>query len=159
MKTWILSSASYFLSDWYNLVIGGLVVVGVIIFLMGMLKSLLINKVKNSLMRKIILSWGSLILTLPATVLSILCNGFAFEHFWCIYAINCVGVILIYWVYENTALRNSLALIGKKVVTKIFLNLEETKEAVKSANKDVESLLNNSSKSLSKYKDDDLKNL
>lgn len=159
MKAWILSTARYFLSDWFNLVIGGLVVVSVIIFLMGILKSLLINKVKNNLLRKIILSWGSLILTLPATAVSILCNGFSFEHFWGVYVINCVEVILIYWFYENTALRNSLALIGKKVITKIFLNPEEMKEAVKSANRDVESLLNNSSKSLSKYKDDDLKNL
>lgn len=131
-----------------------------VIFLMGLLKFALTRKVKNSLLRKVLLSWGSVIITLPTTALMVFCKNFGWEHFWTIYVLNCIGVIIVYWVYENTAIRNSLALIGKKLVTKVLLtfqNPEELKESVKSVDKDIQALLDRT-KSSSKY-DDDLNNL
>lgn len=163
MEDWIMLTVNYFLSNWWGLLVGGLVVVGVVMFLMGSLKVTLIKKIKNALLRKVILAWSSVILTLPVTAIVTCYNGFNFAHFWSIYVVNCIGVILIYWFYENTAFRDGLTLVGRKVVTKILFgstDIKDLEKTVKAANEDVESLLNNSSSnSKSKYKDDDLKNL
>lgn len=159
MREWIIACARYFLSDWRSLLIGGVVVVGVVIFLMGVLKKTFINKVKNTIARKVILSWASVVMTLPATAVSIFCNGYDFQYFWGIFAVNAVSTILIYWFYENTALRDALALLGKKTIGMIVAvyTKEDAKTVVKDINQEAENLLKSSLKSTSKYKDDDLK--
>lgn len=156
---------AYILSDGHELSLGGVVVVGVVIALMGVIKNLKpIKGIKNSVVRKVILAWSSIVLTVALTVVSVFLNEFKQDHFLAICIFNSVGTIVLYWLYENTALRNFVAWVGKKTILKLLVRkpktIEEAKEFASEVNKDVESLLQSvNSESLSKYKDDDLKNL
>lgn len=163
MKEWIVSAMQYTLSNWQSLLVEGVIAVGVVIFLMGVLKKLFLDKIPNKLVRKIVVSFLSLIIVLPATVIVIIYNRLDMTYFWVFYAINAAATILLYWFYENTGLRNLLSLIGKNTVYKLLGclfnkeknisdDLEKTMEEI---NKDTVSML----KEESKYKEDDLKNL
>ncbi len=152
-------TAKYFLSNWQTLLLGGIVVVSIAIFVMGIIKKFLINKIKNALIRKVVLSFSSLVVVLPITAFTILGNGLDFSHFWSVYGANAVSMILCYWVYENTALRDGLALLGKKILTTVFVQSIVTdnkpNEIVKNINNDIKA----SVQAKAKYKEDDLKNL
>ena len=160
MKAWIVANANYFLSNWEDLLMGGIIVVSVVIFLMGVLKGLLLNKIKNDLARKVLLAWTSLIIVLPVTAIYLVVKGVSMDYFWFVYAVNCVSTILIYWGYENTALRNCLHVVGKKIVL-AFVSGKSTSE------KDAKKLLTEVAKNLAdteessepKYKNDDLDNI
>lgn len=162
MKEWFIHNAEYFLSDWQNLLVGGVVVMSVVIFLMGVLKKIAFNRIKHDLLRKIVLAWSSVLVALPVTAVSVVCNGFSWSYFWAIYILNAVGTILVYWFYENTALRDALALLGKKTVMKFIgagVSNQEFSKINNEVNQDAQSLIAEATKSASKYKDDDLKKL
>lgn len=137
----------------------GVIAVSIVIFLMGVFKKILINKIQNKLFRKVVLAWGSVITALPVTAVLTYLEEFESSHFWSLYVINCVSTIIVYWFYENTALRDSLAFIGKKALSVIACNKhKDCKKIAKDVQDEVESLLETSVKSTS-YKDDDLKKL
>lgn len=164
MREWIVENARYFLSDWENLLVGGVIVVSVVIFLMGILKVLLVNKIKNELLRKVILAWSSLVVVLPVTAIYVVVKGVNMDYFWSVYAVNCIATILIYWLYENTALRTSLHKIGKKVVMAFISNEKKpkinAKEILTEVVKDLSNTAEESTKSETpKYKDNDLDNI
>jgi hypothetical protein len=100
---------------------------------------------------------------MPVTAGSILYNGFSTEHFWSIYIANCILTIAVYWFYENTALRDSLALIGGKILSKVFKSKskEETMEILKAAENEIKTLLTEEKTTTIQhtYKDDDLDNV
>lgn len=137
----------------------GIIAVSIVIFLMGILKQIFFNKIHNKLFRKIILAWGSIVVALPVTAIITYFKEFELSHFWSMYIINCVSTIVMYWFYENTALRDSFSAIGKKALSIFTCGKPECrKETIKDIQKEVESLLETPVKSTS-YKDDDLKNL
>lgn len=161
-----LSFFEYFVENESDLFVGGVIIVGVVIALMGILKKLKpIKNIKNNTARKVILAWMSVFLTVGLTVASMYLNELKQDHFWALCVINSAGTILIYWLYENTALRNLFEKIGKSVINKVLhrkpSTLVEAKELLQEINKDAESLLQsvNSESSVHKYMDDDLKNL
>jgi hypothetical protein len=157
MENWVLS---YVVSDWWNLLVGGVLVVSIVIFLMGVLKGVVVNQIKNHLIRKVILAWGSLLLTVAVTLITSIFQEFAVSVFAIKCVLNCIGTILTYWVYENTALRDSLSIFGKKILTKLVFCAFQSKDAKKTidtVSKDVESWLTDSASS--RYKDDDIKKL
>lgn len=159
MKDWILMAFGYFFSEWWSLLMGGTVVVSVVMFLMGVLKKLLINRIKYPLLRKVILAWLSIVVVLPVTYVSVLYNGFNQEYFWLIYGVNCVATIVIYWFYENTAFRDALALLGKNTLGRIIGKSQskaDIESALKDANAEASKLLKTESK---KYKEDDINNV
>jgi hypothetical protein len=157
----------YVAIDGQKILMGGVTVVGVVIFLMGILKNVgFIKNMKNKTIRKVVLSWASIVLTVGITVLSVWLNELKQEHFVVICIVNSISTILLYWLYENTAVRDLFALIGKHTVSKVFARKpkteKEAKQLASEIRKDVESLLypvNSESSVLHKYKDDDLKNL
>lgn len=162
MKDWILHGAHYFLSNWEDLLAGGVVVMSVVIFLMGCLKKIAINRIKHDLLRKIILAWSSVLLTLPLTAASVVANGFDWNYFWTIYAGNSIQTILVYWLYENTALRDGLAWFGKSTLGRFIGAASGSKDLASvnyEVNQEAKTLVAKATKSTSKYRDDDLKKL
>lgn len=158
----------YVAIDGQKILMGGVTVVGVVIFLMGILKNVgFIKNMKSKTVRKIVLSWLSIILTVGITVLSVWLNELKQDHFVVICIVNSVCTILLYWVYENTALRDLFAFIGKHTIAKVFARKpkteEEAKQLASEVRKDVESLIypvtSKSTAPVSRYRDDDLKNL
>lgn len=157
MRDWIYAVAKYFLSDWQNLMIGGLAVVSMVIFLMGCIKVQLKKWVKNDKIRGIILAWGSIVLTLPITALTIILKGYNLDYFWGIFTVYALETIILYWLYEFTALREFLGWLkgfGKKLVIKLIAaeSKEEAKKHLSNADKEIEQLLTSPTKS--KYNND-----
>lgn len=150
MLNFISRFISYYIGDWKNVFIGALIVMGVVIFLMGILKNALFNRIKNKLLRKVLLSFCSLALVLPATFAYSIYQGLDMQYFWALYALNAIGTIVVYWFYENTGFRNLLSLIGRNTLVRLFQSgdikntIEKSKEELISA---------------SKYNEDDLDNL
>lgn len=160
MKEWLIEAARYALSDWHNLLVGGVIVMSVVIFLIGFFKKIIFDRIKNKLVRKIVLAWTSVIMALPFTAGMCLVKGFNFDYFWLIYACYAAGTILGYWLYENTGLRNGIHWIGQNTVMKLLhvRKKEDIDKVMTTVDQQVESLLYEAQKSTSKY-DDDLKNL
>lgn len=148
MKDWILTTTDYILSNWQTVLIGGVCAVSIVIFILGCIKPLIKRWIPNSTLRKVIFAWTSVLLNVPATALSFWIEGLPSEHFWPLMVINAIGTILVYFVYENTALRNALHWFGRKIVTILFkqyVTPAQTKQEIK---KEVEELLANPSVSI-----------
>ena len=162
MKDWIISTAYYVFTNWWNILVGGAITVGLVIFLMGAFKLLVKKKLsKHPIIYKVIMAWGSLILTLPITAVIVFYREMTMAHFWVTYVINCLGVIVIYWLYENSTVRDQLGKLGKKLFGSLLSSGGDPTSihnAVSTASKEAESLLKNAQSS-SKYKDDDLNDL
>lgn len=156
---WMYQLLELFTSNWNTIVLGGLIVVGVVIFLMGTLKPVLFDKISNKGLRKTLLSLFSIILVFPATVVWMVSKGWEWNWglFWFLYCLNSIQTIVVYWFYEGTHLREALHLLGKKTIVKwisaIFVNKDLTSVSDKVDSYAEETLAQ------SKYKDEDLKNL
>lgn len=143
MKDWILTITDYILSNWQTVLTGGIYAVSIVIFVLGCLKPLIKRWVGNSTLRKVIFAWLSVLLNVPATALSFWVEEFPSEHFWTLMVVNTIGTILVYFVYENTALRNALHWFGKKLLTILFTQFVSPTQTKKELKKEVEELLAN----------------
>lgn len=115
----------------------------IVIFVLGCLKPLIKRWVSNSTLCKVIFAWTSVLLNIPATAMSLWIEGIPGDHFWTLAVINTIGTILVYFVYENTALRNGLHWLGKKIITALFSKCIDTAQAKSELRKEAEMLLSN----------------
>ena len=99
---------------------GYLIVVSAIIVLMGLLKKAAFNKIGNKTLRKVLLAFTSLALVLPFTALYFLGDDINFKYYWVGCAMNGLALIVTYWFYENTALRNLINQIGSLTLGRFF---------------------------------------
>lgn len=136
MKDWIIMTMNYILSDWQTLLIGGACAVSMVVFILGCFKPFIKRWVSNSTLRKVLFAWLSIALNIPATAVSIWIEDLPTEHFWTLAVINAVGTILVYFVYENTALRNALHWLGKKIITMLFSQVVSPEQAKQSIHKE-----------------------
>lgn len=121
----------FIVANWQNLLLGCIIVFSAVIVVMGILKKAVFNKIANKLVRKILLAFGSVILSLPFTALYDVADGIPFDYYWVDAIVNAVATVLAYWLYENTGLRNFIGYIGKKalcVFVKIFANTIDTEK-------------------------------
>lgn len=165
---WFLSSIYQI---WLNrgiwLYYGGMISVGVTIFLVGCLKKALLGRVHNELVRKVVVFSLSIVMVAPVTAIYLCFNApNAFAYFWWLYGFNVAAMLIIYAFYENFLIRNLLELIGKNTVWRIFTALfckgkkPTVEETVKSIREDTKKIVQKyENKIVKKYDDDDLKNL
>lgn len=106
------------MANWQRAITGGIIVACAVIFIMGILKKAVLGKIKNKLLRKVVLAFSSLVLTFPATALYFIGDNISFRWYWYACALTCVLTVIVYWLYENTGLRDLIALIGQKTVGK-----------------------------------------
>lgn len=145
MRDWIIATANYILSNWQTVLIGGACAVSIVVFILGCIKPLIKRWIPNTTVCKVIFAWLSVILNIPATAVSVWIEGLPDEHFWTLAVINAVGTILVYFVYENTALRNGMHWLGKKIITLLFNQCVSPTQTKKEIRKEVENLLANPS--------------
>lgn len=110
---------------------GGIIVACAIIFIMGILKKAWLGKIKNKLLRKVVLSFASLVLTLPTTAILFIGDNISFRWYWYACALMCALTVFMYWLYENTGLRNAIHWVGRKAVDKYSTVLVAALVAVK----------------------------
>ena len=160
MEDWIVTNSHYLISNWQLILMGGMIVVGIVIFLMGLFKKFVANNIENTDVRKAVLFFVSIISVAPATFVYMISNGMCLEFFWSTYIVNTVLMIVFYQFYECSSVRKALSTIGKKAVISYYnayvsspdKNLEESlKSVAKKVNTETKSVLKEVS---SKYKDD-----
>lgn len=143
MKDWIIVTTEYILSNWQTLLIGGVYAVSMVIFVLGCLKPLIKRWVKNTTLCKVIFAWLSIALNIPATAVSVWIEELPSDHFWTFVVMNAISTVLVYFVYENTALRNALHWFGKKTITLLFSKNVSPLKAKADIKKEAEMLLAN----------------
>ena len=104
--------------NWHRAAVGGIIVACSVIFLMGILKKFVFNKVQNKLARKVLLSLCSVVLVFPVTALYFVSDNINFQWYWWGCLLTSMLTILTYWLYENTGLRNAIGAIGELTVNK-----------------------------------------
>lgn len=131
----IATMAKFLFMNWHRAVMGGIIVTCSVIFLMGILKKFIFNKVKNKLARKALLYFCSIVLVFPITALYFVSDNITFTWYWWGCLLSAMLMILTYSLYENTGLRNIIDLIGGLVVNKwlkviyeAFINKAENTE-------------------------------
>lgn len=131
----IATMAKFLFMNWHRAVMGGIIVTCSVIFLMGILKKFIFNKVKNKLARKALLYFCSIVLVFPITALYFVSDNISFTWYWWGCLLSAMLMILTYSLYENTGLRNIIDLIGGLVVNKwlkviyeAFINKAENTE-------------------------------
>jgi hypothetical protein len=110
--------ATTLFQNWHRAVVGGIIVACSVIFLMGILKKFVFNRVQNKLARKVLLSFGSVALTFPITALYFLSDNISFTWYWWGCLFTAILTIVTYWLYENTGLRNVIGIVGELTVNK-----------------------------------------
>jgi peptidoglycan/LPS O-acetylase OafA/YrhL len=110
--------AKFLFLNWHRALMGGIIVTCSVIFLMGILKKFVFNRVQNKLGRKVLLYFCSIVLVFPITALYFLSDGISFTWYWWGCLLSAMLMILTYSLYENTGLRNIIDLIGGLVVNK-----------------------------------------
>lgn len=108
----------FFLANFQDFFVGGVIVASTTIVLMGFLKKFVFNRIANKLVRKCVLSFSSLVVCLVVTFCFLVGNGLPAERFFFVYAVNAISTIITYWFYENTGLRNLITFIGDKTIKK-----------------------------------------
>lgn len=114
----IATMAKFLFMNWHRAVMGGIIVTCSVIFLMGILKKFIFNKVKNKLARKALLYFCSIVLVFPITALYFVSDNITFTWYWWGCLLSAMLMIVVYSLYENTGLRNIIDLIGGLVVNK-----------------------------------------
>ena len=110
----------FYLADWENLLMLGVIMVSAITVLVGILKPLLFNKIKWKPLRRSCLAFTNIGLCFGAVAVL-----FAVEHYdYSTYLHTAIAMsifsILWYWIYENTCLRDLIATIGKFTLKKAY---------------------------------------
>lgn len=160
MRDWIVTNGRFILSNWQLILIGGVVAVGVVIFLMGLFKKFIADKIGNKDLRKAVLFFSSIILAAPATLVYMVSNGMSLEYFLALYLVNAVCTVVIYQFYECSAIRKVLSFIGEKAVTRYFnAYIGSTDKTLEESLKSVAKQVNTETKTVlkaakSRYKDD-----
>ena len=88
-----------------------------VIVIMGVLKKFLFDKVQNKLVRKVLLAFTSVFLSFIGTLIYFLADGINFDYYGIGSALNAVLTIVMYWLYENTLLRNFVQYVGEKAIS------------------------------------------
>ena len=110
--------AEVLLGNWQDAIVGGTIVTCSVIFLLGILKKLFLGKIRNKLLRKVVLAFSSIAMVFPTTAVYFLSDNISFDWYWWACGGMSILTIVTYWLYENTGLRNLIAFIGEATVSK-----------------------------------------
>lgn len=151
----------------YEFLVAALIMCSAIIVFLGIMKPLVYNKIKIALLRKSALAFSSVFLCFAVMAVVFLVRNLDFHWYLCSAVSQSVFTIVVYWLYENTCLRNLIKKIGTFTLSKIasiFVGkvqdekIDLTKE-LERASVDLVEKAKYELKSETKKLDDELKNL
>lgn len=90
-----------FCINYKTLVTAGIIMASMIIVLIGALKPLLFNKIKNQYLRGALLSFANVALSFAFVAVAFWVKEIAFEYYWFTAICFCVFCVFVYWAYEN----------------------------------------------------------
>ena len=147
-----------FCINYETLLTAGFIMASMIIVLIGALKPLLFNKIKNECLRGSLLSFTNVAFSFGFVALAFWVNNISFDYYLFTSIVFCCFCIVLYWVYENlTQARAGIHKLGtfmwKKVLPiirnkldRIIDGLNDTKQLTAM----VDNLVNKEAKKVSK---------
>ena len=106
-----------FMNNKEEIVTAVIIMVSTVIVLMGILKSLVFNKISSKAWRQVALSFTSLALMYATVAIYFVINAVDFKWFLPCGSLVCVAMIVMYWFYENTQARAGIHKIGSFVIS------------------------------------------
>lgn len=106
------------LANWQRCAIGGAAVVCSLIVFLGTIKPLIFDKIACKPLRKSLLALTSLALVLPFTAVAFIVDRINFDYYWVACALLAPCVIITYWLYEVSNLRELIVKLGEKTWNK-----------------------------------------
>ena len=153
---------SIFLNNTEEIFTAVIVMVSAVIVLMGILKTVLFNRIKSKGIRCVALSFSSLAIMYAAVAVYFLINTIDFKYYAICGSLVCVAMIVIYWFYENTYLRAGIHKIGSFVISTLFAKITAKVKGVADSTEKIGGAIDDmlkSTMSKSENKKDDLKKL
>lgn len=157
------------LENWQDVMIGGSIMVCSIVVIMGILKKAILGKIPNKLVRKVVLAFSSIVLAFPVTAIYFFAQGINFKYYGWGCGLVALTTIIVYWLYENTCLRELISLIGEKTIVKLIAVIadsfvkkskkEELQEQLSESTNELKLSVDNEISAAIKNAKDDLSNL
>ena len=109
-----------FCKNYETLLTAGIIMASMIIVLIGALKPLIFNKIKNKCVRGAFLSFTNIAFSFGFVALAFWFKNISFEYYWFTAICFCVFCVFLYWVYENlTQARAGIHKLGSFMWRKI----------------------------------------
>lgn len=157
----IVAVYNYFMQNIEVMIPMVVIMMSALIVFLGMLKPLLFNRVANKSIRCVLLSLTSVVLSFISVGIAFLIKQYNFDYYWICGGIYTCGVIVVYWLYENTQLRTGIQKIGSFVLDRFFgiivNKVNKVADNTEEVGKAIDELF--ITKTESKGKKDELKNL
>lgn len=115
----IMDFAQHLANNWQDVIIAGVIVCCVNVFLTGVFKNLVGNRVTNARARKVLLFSFSILLLAPVVFAYLMIAGENLRYFVGCYLAVIPAEIVFYAFYENSLLRDFVNFVAKKFIGKI----------------------------------------
>lgn len=110
-----------FCINYKTLMTAGIIMASMIIVLIGALKPLLFNKIKNGCLRGALLSVANVFCSFAFVAVAFWIKGISFEYYWFTAFCFCVFCVFLYWAYENlTQARAGIHKLGSFLWKKVL---------------------------------------
>jgi hypothetical protein len=110
----------YLITNKWQYIIWGVIMVSAIIVLIGILKPIAFDRIPYKSLRKACLATTNVAFSFAATAIFYWVNAITFEWYWYGAAVIAVATIVTYWLYETTCLRNLIHKIGTMALRSIW---------------------------------------
>lgn len=132
-----------FCINYETLLTAGIIMASMIIVLIGALKPLIFNKIKNECLRGSLLSLTNVAFSFGAVALAFWLKNITFEYYWFTATVFCCLCIVLYWAYENlTQARAGIHKLGSFMWKKILPIIRNKLDAIIAGLNDTKQLTN-----------------
>ena len=110
----------YLITNRWEYIIWGAIMVSAIIVIIGILKPIAFDKIPYKALRKACLAATNVAFSFASTAICYWVNDINFKWYWYGAAIISIATIITYWLYETTCLRNLIHKIGTMTLKKVW---------------------------------------
>lgn len=129
----------YLITNKWEYILLGVIMVSAIIVFIGILKPIAFDRIPYKSLRKACLAITNIAFSFAATAIFYWVNDITFAWYWYGATVIAVGTVITYWLYETTCLRDLIHKIGSMVLKKLWSVLKNIfdKDDVESVKKEL----------------------